>query len=238
MNFVKLGFALPLVAAFGIIACDDTTSADSNDPNAISCKVTQEMTDSDPLIFTTVKGDLSSTTTFMNDNGKPVLTAEFNQDVPENECLEYTTKFGEYLDVQCDGKTISAESTEKESVKTEFFDVFSQILIADCKAINGKKLDPKDVEKAKDKVEEEVSCDTEGEEKEVASDEVTTDDGTTASAKVTLVCKDGKWTPKSVEADVSKGDETATDDADDVESDTNTGDEGAATDEGAASDEE
>ena len=210
MNFLKMGFALSLVAAFGIVACDDSTSAeDSNDPNAISCKVSQEMTETDPLIFTTVKGSISSTTTFKNDNGIAVMTVEFNQDVPEAECLEYTEDYGDNLQVECKGKTITATSEEK--LNNTFFDIFSETLKGECSSINGKKLDPKDVEKAKEEVKEGLACSNDGDEKKV-SKEVTTDDGTTASAEVILVCKDSKWTPKDAKVNTSKGDETATDD--------------------------
>ena len=234
MNFFKMGFALSLVATFGIVACEDSTSAEeSNDPNTISCKVSQEMTETDPLIFKTVKGDLSSTTTFKNDNGIAVMTAEFNQDVPENECLEYKDVYGDHLKVECKGNTITAKSEEK--LNDTFFDIFSETLKGECSSINGKKLDPKDVEKAKEEAIEGAKCSNDGDEKKV-SKEVTTDDGKTASAEVILVCKDGKWTPKDAKVNTSSGDETATDDEDDVEADTNTGDEGAS-DEGEGTEE-
>ena len=235
MNFLKMGFALSLVAAFGIVACDDSTSAEeSNDPNAISCKVSQEMTETDPLIFTTVKGNITSTTTFKNDNGIATMTVEFNQDVPEEECTEYMEDYGEHLQVVCKGKTITAKSEEK--LNDTFFDIFSETLKGECKSIDGKKLDPKDVEKAKEEAIEGAKCSNDGDEKKI-SKEVTTDDGKTASASVILVCKDGKWTPKDAKVNTSSGDETATDDEDDVEADTNTGDEDSATDNGAETEE-
>ena len=228
MNFLKMGAALSLVAAFGLVACDDSSSGDdnkTNDPNTISCKVTN---DENPLTIETIKGEISSTTTLSNDNGIFSMKVEFNKDVPESECTSYEDQYSEYFDVKCSGNTITAKSAEK--VKDEFFDIYGEVLKADCEKINGKKLDDKDIDKAKEKVEAGMKCDTDGEEKEVSSDEVSSEDGTTASAKVTLVCKDGKWALKDAEVNTSKG-ETATDDEDGTNTGDNEGEENPSTEE-------
>ena len=218
MNFLKLGFALSLVATFGIVACDESSSADdnkSNDPNTISCKVTEQ----NPLVIETTRGDISITSTTKLSEGTLTQVMEFNKDVPEKDCKEQKEKLSDHFKVECKGKTITAVSTDK--MDTVGFDVYAGLLTQECKAIDGEKIDKEDVKKALD-------CEEEG----------AVRDTVVAGVKGSATCKNGKWVLKEVKADPAKTDETATDDADDVESDTNTGDDGAANDEGAAAGEE
>ena len=151
MNFIKMGIALSLVATFGIVACDDSSSADnSNDPNTISCK--SSLKDS-VLVVETTKGELSFTSTTKIEDGIVSTKIDFNKDVPEAECNRETVAREEHFEIECKGKTITEKSKEKMSAKQ--YDIFTGLLTDGCKAIDGQKIEKQDVKEA-------LKCETNG----------------------------------------------------------------------------
>ena len=192
MNFLKLGLALSLVAAFGFVACDDSSSADSGDGSKVaSCKSSYK---DSVLTIKADKGDYSFTSTTKIENGIITSKLEFNVDVPEEECNRETLAREEHFQVECKGKTITEKSEEK--MTAEAFDNFTNLLIEGCKAIDGKKIEKKDVKEA-------LECKTDG----------AVRDTVVAGIKGSATCKDGVWVvdPNSIKKDES----TATDNEDD-----------------------
>ena len=209
-----MGIALSLVATFGIVACDDSSSADnSNDPNTISCK--SSLKDS-VLIVETTKGELSFTSTTKIEDGIVSTKIDFNKDVPEAECNRETVAREEHFEIECKGKTITEKSKEKMTAKQ--YDIFTGLLTDGCKAIDGQKIEKEDVKEA-------LKCETNG----------AVRDTVVAGVKASATCKNGVWVVDSVKKDESSASDDEEDKTNSKEDD-NAGDSGDSGDTGDSND--
>ena len=123
----KLSFGLALTAAFGLMACSDSSSGSDGGKVTISCKVLKEK----PLTIKESEGPFSATITYdLNKDGNPVATYEFSSDaIAKDEC-EDMGKDNEYGDVTCTGKKIVAVYNEVASEKE--FQEFLDAMKEDC----------------------------------------------------------------------------------------------------------
>lgn len=217
MKFWKLGLALSLTAAFGITACDDSSSADEKkigiddatyEAGKVACVVTSTVAETGTFVQEMRMDDLKITMTVtMDDKGVITEKIEHNKEITQDTCEHYKLD-PLYKTVECKAKTITAinEGTFKEPE----FEALTELLGAACKESNGQ-----DIPKRED-VEENIpkldKCtaenkDTEAEvfegkgvfvvcdgEKWVPSKVECEGEAKVDIASFTLVCKDGKWT--------------------------------------------
>ena len=111
MNMKKLGFALSLTAAFGLMACESSSSAssDNSDSTTPTCKVTSDASS----VTTTITKDGATITTTASIDGKFVVSTTTFTNAPQDEidaaCAEEKAD-DENVEVNCDGKTITAKT--------------------------------------------------------------------------------------------------------------------------------
>ena len=220
MNFWKLGLALSLTAAFGITACDDSSSADEKkigiddttyEAGKVACVVTSTVAETGTFVQEMRMDDLKITMTVsMDDKGVITEKIEHNQEIPQDTCEHYKLD-PLYKTVECKAKTITAVN-EGTFEKSEF-EALTALISAACKESNGQDI-PK-----KEEIEENLpklgacSENNKGEEAEVfegkgvfvvcdgknwvPSKNECKGDAKVDIATITLACKDGKWTLSS-----------------------------------------
>ena len=212
MKFWKFGIALSLTAAFGLIACNDTSSStdDKDAPyeaGTIGCKGTSQK----PFVQEVRMDDLTITTTMTLEEGVVVETIEYNKPIPADSCEHYKLDQN-YAKVTCNDKSIKAVNKDK-STEAEF-EALTQIISKFCKESNGQKIPDngskddikfpdiekcteankgKEIEIIKDKGVF-IACDGE---KWTPSKTECTDTTKVQIATLSLACKDGKWTLES-----------------------------------------
>ena len=117
MKFWKLGLALSLTAAFGITACDDSSSADEKkigiddatyEAGKVACVVTSTVAETGTFVQEMRMDDLKITMTVtMDDKGVITEKIEHNQEIPQDTCEHYKLD-PLYKTVECKAKTITA----------------------------------------------------------------------------------------------------------------------------------
>jgi hypothetical protein len=116
--FNKIGFGLALTAAFGLMACSDSSSGSDNGKVTLSCKVVKES----PLTIKGNAGGRSSATIIYDRNAddKMVVSYDFtSQSDADDEC-ESAQKDSEFEEVTCEGKKVvevSAETSTEDDFK-------------------------------------------------------------------------------------------------------------------------
>ena len=95
MKFWKLGIALSLTVAFGLTACDESSTEangktigiddDSYEAGKVACVVTSR----DPFVQEMRMDDLKIKLTVSFDNGKITETVEHNKEIPQDTCDHY-----------------------------------------------------------------------------------------------------------------------------------------------------
>ena len=213
MKFWKLGVALSLTVAFGLTACDETSTEangktigiddDSYEAGKVACVVTGK----DPFVQEMRMDDLKIKLTVSFDNGKITETVEHNKEIPQDTCDHYKLD-PLYEKVECKDKVITAVNKGKAE-KVEY-EALTGLVEEACKQSNGQDI-PK-----KETIEENIpkldKCtaenkDTEAEvfegkgvfvvcdgEKWVPSKVECEGEAKVDIATFTLACKDGKWT--------------------------------------------
>ena len=129
----KLSFGLALTAAFGLMACSDSSSGGDGGTVTISCKVLKEK----PLTIKSSEGPFSGTITYdLNKDGKVVETYEISSEaVAKDECEEME-KDEMYGEVTCTGKKIVG--VYSEAVSEDDFQEFVEGLKEECIESDGK----------------------------------------------------------------------------------------------------
>ena len=129
----KLSFGLALTAAFGLMACSDSSSGGDGGTVTISCKVLKEK----PLTIKSSEGPFSGTITYdLNKDGKVVETYEISSEaVAKDECEEME-KDEMYGEVTCTGKKIVGVYSETYSEKD--FQDFVELMKEECIESDGK----------------------------------------------------------------------------------------------------
>jgi hypothetical protein len=219
MKFWKLGLALSLTAAFGITACDDSSSADEKkigiddatyEAGKVACVVTSTVAETGTFVQEMRMDDLRITMTVTLDDSVITEKIEHNQEIPQDTCEHYKLD-PLYETVECKAKTITA--VNKGTFEKSEFEALTELLSAACKESNGQDI-PK-----KEEIEEnlpklgECSENNKGEEAEVfegkgvfvvcdgknwvPSKNECKGDAKVDIATITLACKDGKWTLSS-----------------------------------------
>ncbi len=115
--FNKIGFGLALTAAFGLMACSDSSSGSDSGKVTLHCKVLKE----EPLTLQHSEGGMSFKSVYeLTPEGKMKTTYEFpSESIAKEECAD--SKGDDSIDVTCDGKKvieISKESSSKNEFKT------------------------------------------------------------------------------------------------------------------------
>ncbi len=217
MKFWKLGVALSLTVAFGLTACDESSTEangktvgiddDSYEAGKVACVITSR----DPFVQEMRMDDLKIKLTVTLEDGKIVETIEHNKEIPQDTCDHYKMD-PLYESVTCEAQTITAvnKSTENQKVEKVEYEALTGLVEEACKQSNGQ-----DIPKRED-VEENIpkldKCtaenkDTEAEVFEGKGVFVVCDGKNWVPSKVecegeakvdiatfTLACKDGKWT--------------------------------------------
>lgn len=113
--FNKIGFGLALTAAFGLMACSDSSSGSDSGKVTLHCKVLKK----EPLTLQHSEGGLSFKSVYeLTPEGKMKATYEFpSESIAKEECAD--SKGDDSIDVTCDGKKVIEVSKEVVS-KTEF----------------------------------------------------------------------------------------------------------------------
>lgn len=129
----KLSFGLALTAAFGLMACSDSSSGGDGGTVTISCKVLKDK----PLTIKSSEGPFSGTITYdLNKDGKVVETYEISSEaVAKDECEEME-KDEMYGEVTCTGKKIVG--VYSEAVSEDDFQEFVEGLKEECIESDGK----------------------------------------------------------------------------------------------------
>ena len=215
MKLWKFGIALSLTAVFGLMACDDSSSADEKDKigidddsyvaGKVACVVTSPK---DPFVTETRMNDLKIKTTATFEKGAMVTVMEYNQEMPKDTCEHY--KLQSNVDVTCaeDGKSIKV--TDKNIKTAADFEAMTSLLGSACEKVNGNdiadvKKDDIDLSKIKKCTEENkdeefivegtgVSLVCDGEFWVPAKVECSDEDEVKDFGTIELVCKDKKWT--------------------------------------------
>ena len=215
MKFWKLGVALSLTVAFGLTACDDSSTEangktvgiddDSYEAGKVACVVTSR----DPFVQEMRMDDLKIKLTVTLDGKKITETIEHNKEIPQDTCNHYKLDpLYEDESVKCEDQKITAVN-KGEFTKVEY-EALTGLVEEACKQSNGQDI-PK-----KEEVEENIpkleACNAENKDKEVEVFEgkgvfVVCDGKNWVPSKVecegeakvdiatfTLACKDGKWT--------------------------------------------
>ena len=147
MNMKKLGFALSLTAAFGLMACESSSSAssDNSDSTTPTCKVTSDASS----VTTTITKDGATITTTASIDGKFVVSTTTFTNAPQSEidaaCAEEKAD-DENVEVNCDGKTITAKANA-HGANAKMLKVVAE---ETCKAIESGKLNLDDDEEEED----------------------------------------------------------------------------------------
>ena len=189
MKLWKLGLALSLTAVFGLMACEDSSSAKDDDngeykEGTIACKVTTQTAES--FVMETRMDSLTIKTSASLENGSMVTLMEYNMEMPKDTCEHY--KLDKTTEVVCaeDGKSI--EITDKTKLDAAGFEALTGLIASGCKEKNGNPI-PK---VKKEDVIDAMTCNKDNEGKEQAFDAV---------PGVSVVCKDSKWVPSKVECE-------------------------------------
>ncbi len=214
MKLWKFGIALSLTAVFGLMACDDSSSADEKDKigiddetyeaGKIACVVTSQK---DPFVTKKRMNDLKITTTATFEKEAMVTVMEYNQEMPKDTCEHY--KLQSNVDVTCaeDGKSIKV--IDKNIKTAAGFEAMTSLLGSACEQVNGNdisdvKKDNIDLSKIKKCTEENkndefnvegtgVSLVCDGEFWVPAKVECSDEDEVKDFGTIELVCKDKKW---------------------------------------------
>lgn len=213
MKFWKLGVALSLTVAFGLTACDESSTEangktvgiddDSYEAGKVACVVTSR----DPFVQEMRMDDLKIKLTVSLDGKTITETIEHNKEIPQDTCDHYNSD-PLYKKVTCETNKITAVN-EGSFSKVEY-EALTGLAEEACKQSNGQDI-PK-----KEEVEENIpkleACNAENKDKEVEVFEgkgvfVVCDGKNWVPSKVecegdakvdiatfTLACKDGKWT--------------------------------------------
>ena len=126
MHALKLAPFIALMAAFGFIACDDSSSSSSN---GTSCKVLSQ----EPLVIETVQEGVKSETTFKLEGNKVIETIKADRDIPEEVCNSYKND-SDYGDIECNKNTVTM--TSKDELSKNEFETLKNQAINSCKALN------------------------------------------------------------------------------------------------------
>ena len=187
MKLWKLGLALSLTAVFGLMACDDSSSAKDDDngeykEGTIACKVTTQTSES--FVMETRMDSLTIKMSASLENGSMVTLMEYNMEMPKDTCEHY--KLDKTTEVVCaeDGKSV--EITDKNKLDAAGFEALTGLSASWCKEKNGNPIS----KVKKEDVVDALTCDKDNEGKEQAFDAV---------PGVSVVCKDSKWVPSKVE---------------------------------------
>ncbi len=130
----KLSFGVALTAAFGLMACSDSSSSNGGSVT-VSCKVVSQ----NPFTIKSTEGNISGTIKFeLNKDGIVVETNEFATEAMQQEVCEERQDDSEYKEVECSGKKVVTYSSETMTEK-EFKD-YLESAEAWCKASDGKKV--------------------------------------------------------------------------------------------------
>lgn len=215
MKLWKFGIALSLTAVFGLMACDDSSSADEKDKigiddetyeaGKIACVVTSPK---DPFVIETRMNDLKIKLTATFEKGAMVTEREYNKEMPKDSCEHY--KLQSNVDVTCseDGKSIKV--IDKMIKEASDFEAMTSFLGKGCEEANGKKIseikeDDIDLSKIEKCTEENkddefvfegtgVSLVCDGEFWVPAKVECSDEDEVKDFGTIELICKDKKWT--------------------------------------------
>lgn len=135
----KIGLGLTLTAAFGLMSCDDSSSAGSSGGTVtISCKVVSE----DPFTIKSDEAGIGGNITYELKDGKVVETYKYDDSaLAKEECNDMKSR-PDYTKVKCDGKTVVAY-TDDEKTEAQF-KKYTKELKDYCKAMDGKKVNVSD----------------------------------------------------------------------------------------------
>lgn len=124
----KLSFGLALTAAFGLMACSDSSSSSDNGKVTISCKVVKE----NPLTLKGNVGGRSAATVVydLNKDGKMVATYDFGSQADADEECADAQKDSQFEEVTCEGKKVTEISAET-STEAEY-KVMADLIKEDC----------------------------------------------------------------------------------------------------------
>ena len=188
MKFWKLGIALSLTAAFGLTACDESSSAEGSnigvdDATYEKGKVACVVSSNSPYVQEMRMNDLRIKTTItLGNDGKVTEEIEHNQVIPQDTCDHYNLD-PVYESVTCTDKKITAVNVG--TMKAAEFEALANYLAQACEKSNGSNIP----EAVKDPTDE-LLCNADNEGKEQAF---------AAVPGVSVVCKSGKWVPSKVE---------------------------------------
>lgn len=130
----KLSFGLALTAAFGLMACSDSSSS-SGGSITVSCKVVSQ----NPFTIKSTEGNISGTVKFeLNKDGIVVETNEFATEAMQQEVCEERQDDSEYKEVECSGKKVVTYSSDTMTEKE--FKEHIESAEAWCKESDGKKI--------------------------------------------------------------------------------------------------
>ena len=190
MKFWKLGLALSLTATFGILGCNETTSANDSD-DRINCEV---KSDKDTVIIKSNEEGFDVTVTYFLKGNKMIATAEFGKDPSVDICEKYKTD-NDYVDVKCTEKSVTA--TSKDSMDAKTFELYTSFQMSACKAMDGKKFEdlaPKKKETKKDSTEAAKDSTNANTGDEGDATEACKEGDKTSILGISMICKNGKLT--------------------------------------------
>ena len=195
MKFWKLGIALSLTAAFGLTACDESSSAKDStigvdDASYEKGKVACVVSSTSPYVQEMRMNDLRIKTTMtLGSDGKVTEVIEHNQAIPQDTCDHYSLD-PVYESVTCDDQKITAVNVG--TMKAAEFEALANYLSQACEKSNGSNIPEavKDEDGNIDIPTDELLCNADNEGKEQAF---------AAVPGVSVVCKSGKWVPSKVE---------------------------------------
>ena len=195
MKFWKFGIALSLTAAFGLTACNESSSAEGSnigldDASYEKGKVACMVSNTNPYVQETRMNDLRiKMTATQGADGKVTEVFEHNQVIPQDTCEHYKLD-PIYESVECKDQIITA--VNKDAIKKEEFEALAEFLSQACEKSNGMNIPEavKDEDGNIDIPTGELVCNEDNEGKEQAF---------AAVPGVSVVCKSGKWVPSKVE---------------------------------------